>query len=81
VGDFIHTFVDLHLYNNHLVQARELLQREDKPLPKLEINLQQDDLMYFIDNQCHKMSWEQISEVVKLTGYEHSGKLKGEVSV
>ena len=81
VGDFIHTFGDLHLYNNHLDQARELLQREDKPLPKLEINLQKDDLMYFIDNQCHKMSWEEISEVVKLTGYEHSGKLKGEVSV
>lgn len=81
VGEFVHTFGDLHLYNNHLDQARELLQREDHPLPKLEINLPKDELMYFIDKKCHKMSWEEISEAIKLTGYKHSGKLKGEVSV
>lgn len=81
VGEFVHTFGDLHIYNNHIPQCEELLQREEHPLPKLEINLPKDDLMYFVDNQCHKMTWEEISEVIKLTGYKHSGKLKGEVSV
>jgi thymidylate synthase len=81
VGDFVHTFGDLHIYNNHIPQCEELLQREEHPLPKLEINLPKDELMYWIDNQCHKLSWEEISGIIKLTGYKHSGKLKGEVSV
>lgn len=38
VGDFVHTFGDLHLYNNHLEQAREQLQRHPKAPPTLSIN-------------------------------------------
>ena len=38
VGEFVHTFGDLHLYNNHVEQAQLQLTREPYPLPRMEIN-------------------------------------------
>lgn len=37
-GEFVHTFGDLHLYANHLEQARLQLTREPRPLPAMKIN-------------------------------------------
>ena len=47
VGEFVHTFGDVHIYKNHIEQAKVQLQREPLPLPKLEITRNVDSIFNF----------------------------------
>ena len=46
-GDFVHTFGDVHLYNNHIHQANEQLSRDTRPLPQMKINPKIKDITAF----------------------------------
>jgi thymidylate synthase len=46
-GDFVHTFGDAHLYNNHIEQANLQLSREPRPLPTMKINPEVKDIFRF----------------------------------
>ena len=47
-GEFVHTFGDLHLYSNHLDQAKEQLSREPRQLPIMRMNPEVKDIHEFV---------------------------------
>jgi thymidylate synthase len=68
-GDFIHTFGDAHLYNNHLEQTKLQLSREPRPLPTMKINPDVKDIFEF--------KFEDFT----LENYDPWPHIKGEVAV
>jgi thymidylate synthase len=68
-AEFVHTFGDAHLYNNHIEQAKLQLTREPRPLPKMQIDPSVRDLFSFR------------YESFKLEGYQPHPHIKAEVSV
>ena len=46
-GDFVHSFGDVHLYNNHVEQAQLQLSRTTFPLPNMKINPAVKDIFSF----------------------------------
>ena len=69
VGDFVHTFGDVHLYKNHFEQASIQLSRNPKSLAKLELNPKVNDIF--------KFDYQDIN----IVGYESHERIKGEVAV
>ncbi|HLS61683.1 MAG TPA: thymidylate synthase [Virgibacillus sp.] len=47
VGEFIHTFGDVHIYSNHVEQVKKQLKRESKPLPQLKVNKNKQSIFDF----------------------------------
>lgn len=68
VGEFIHTFGDLHIYENHLEQVKEQVRRAPFAPPKLWLNSRAT-----LDEFC--------PADVALLDYQHHPALKGEVAV
>ncbi len=68
-GEFVHTFGDLHLYANHLEQAKLQLSREPRALPQMKLNpkVKSIDAFRFED--------------FELTGYDPHPPIKAPVAV
>jgi thymidylate synthase len=69
LGDFVHTFGDVHLYNNHFEQAQLQLTRTPYPLPKMKINPDVKDIFGF--------TFEDFT----LEGYQSHPAIKAPVAV
>ncbi|PIR22496.1 MAG: thymidylate synthase [Deltaproteobacteria bacterium CG11_big_fil_rev_8_21_14_0_20_45_16] len=57
-GEFVHTFGDLHLYTNHIEQAKLQLSRKPRPLPSLKINPEVKNIFEFNFEDFEIMDYE-----------------------
>ena len=69
VGEFVHTFGDLHIYETHLEQVKEQLQRSPMPLPQL-----------WLDPSIKNIDAFKLEDI-RLDGYESHPAIKGDVAV
>ena len=75
MGELIYTLGDYHIYQNHKEQVQELLSREPKPLPRLEIKDEENRLRGLEGLLSFR------SEHLNLIGYESHAKIAAEVAV
>ncbi len=68
-GTFVHTFGDLHLYSNHVEQAKLQLSREFRPLPQMKLNPLIKDVFAFK------------FEDIELTDYDPHPTIKAPIAV
>ncbi len=58
LGDFVHSFGDVHLYNNHFEQANLQLARTPFPLPQMKINTAVKDIFDFKFEDFELLNYE-----------------------
>ena len=57
-GEFVHTFGDAHIYNNHIEQVQLQLKREPKPRPKLKFKRKVDNIFDFKFNDFEILNYD-----------------------
>lgn len=62
--EFIYTLGDAHIYKNQLEGVKEVLGREERPLPKLHLNNHKDSIFDFTENDIHIEGYDPHPKVV-----------------
>ena len=58
VGDFVHTFGDLHIYENHVEALKQQLHRTPYPMPTLVLNREVKDIDSFTFEDINLMNYQ-----------------------